>query len=254
MGFSEHSRTGTWMEFLRERALFPLLNLEIRTLLRSRLLMGWIAAAMLVGFVIFMNTDGSPAGGLESLAQGLSVSFVLFWSLFVIALSAASVSAELGGVADSILSKAVKRYEYIASKILSRVGVTLLVFGAVSAVWITVAVRAFAWEGSSVDLTTGLLLVALSLAWLAALGVFMSVLVPRTMVSFVSTLAVWFGYPLLLSFVGLGEYSPTYPANNLAAIIEGTATTDLALIATLHIATVFALVALSFVVFYRRDL
>ncbi len=254
MGFSEHSRTGTWMEFLRERALFPLLNLEIRTLLRSRLLMGWVAAAMLVGFVLFMNTSGPQGGSLEAVAQGLSVSFVLFWSLFVIALSAASVSSELGGVADSILSKAVKRYEYIASKILSRVGITLLVYGAVSTVWIIISVRAFAWEGSSVGLTTGLLLVALSLAWLAALGVFMSVLLPKTMVSFVSTLAIWFGYPLLLSFGSLEEYSPTYPANNLAAIIEGTGTADLALIAVLHIATVLVLAALSFVVFYRRDL
>ncbi len=241
------------MEFLRERALFPLLNFEMRSLLRSRLLLGWLAAAMLVGFFLFMNAN-AQTGGVESVAQSLSLSFVLFWSLFIIALSAASVSSELGGVADSILSKAVKRYEYIASKILSRVGITLIVFGLVSAVWIAISVRAFAWEGNTGGLVTGLLLVALSLAWLAALGILMSVLLPKTMYSFVATLAVWFGYPLLLSSAGLEEYSPTYAANAMVSIIGGTATADLALVSAVHIATMIAFAALSFVVFYRRDL
>ncbi len=247
------------MEFLRERALFPLLNFEIRSLLRSRLVLGWLAAAMVLGFFLFQTASPQTGavgsvGEVVSLAQSLSLSFVLFWSLFIIALSAASVSSELGGVADSILSKAVKRYEYIASKILSRIGITLLVFGLVSGVWIAVSIRAFAWEGSTEGLVTGLLLVALSLAWLAALGVFMSVLLPKTMYSFVATLAIWFGYPLLLSSSGLEEYSPTFAANAMVSIIGGTATADLALVSVVHIATVVALAALSFVVFYRRDL
>ncbi|MFQ5838155.1 MAG: hypothetical protein ACE5HJ_05165 [Thermoplasmata archaeon] len=242
------------MGLIRERALFPLLNLEVHSLLRSRMLMGWIAASMLVGFVLFMNVGAQEEGALELMAQNLSFSFVFFWSLFIIALSSSSVSSELGGVADSILSKSVKRYEYIASKLLSRVGITLLVYFLVTTVWIIVSVRAFEWEGNTTNLVVGVSLVALSLSWLAALGVFMSVLLPKTMLSFVSTLAVWYGYPLLLSFGDLGEYSPVYTSNNLAAIIEGTVTADLALMSVIHLVTLLTFSVLSFVDFYKRDL
>ncbi|AKA49043.1 hypothetical protein IX51_07950 [uncultured archaeon] len=214
MGSSElHSFGGTLAPFL------AIVEADLRSLFSSKITYGWLLAAVFIQVVI---TLGSRSAGTTSnvVSSGLS-DFVYLWSLVIIGLAASSVSLEAGELADSIMSKSVTRLDYVCAKFASRIAYTLIGFSVVTAVLVGLALRLDVSDYSTAGLASSIVLVALALVMLTALGVGLSVAMPSTVTAMVTLLVLWYSMTFFFPVVGLGVLSPGTLVGNLPGIIKG---------------------------------
>lgn len=198
---------------------WAIVQADLRGLFRSRITYGWLLAAV---FIQVVRTLGSQSTGTTSsvVSSGLS-DFVYIWSLVIIGLAASSVSSEAGELADSILSKSVTRLDYVLAKFASRVAYTLIGFSVVTAVLVGLALRLEVNDYDALGLAFAVLLVALTLVMLTALGVGLSVAVPSTVVAIVSLLVLWYSMTIFFPVVGLGLLSPGSMLSKLPDVVKG---------------------------------
>ncbi|HUK74727.1 MAG TPA: ABC transporter permease subunit [Nitrososphaerales archaeon] len=192
---------------------------DLKGLFRSRITYGWLLAAV---FIQVVRTLGSASSGTTSsvVSSGLS-DFVYVWSLVITVLAASSVSSEAGELADSILSKSVTRLDYVLAKFASRIAYTLICFSMVSAVLVGLALRLEVGDYSAIGLASAVLLVALAMVTLTALGVALSIALPSTVVAIVALLVLWYSMTILFPVVGLGFVSPGSMLGDLPGVITG---------------------------------
>ena len=205
----------------RTMPFLGILQADLNKLIRSWVVRIW--AGLLAVFVV-VTLVGSAGGtfAAESLANLLG-SFPLLWSTLVIVVSAGSVSSEAGVVADSILSKAVTRYEYILAKLFAPLIVVLGLYLLAIALPLYVVARGAlpVEELDSAGLAWGVGLVAAILFTLTALSVAFSALFNRTLVAVIVVLILWYGAGIGLAALGAEILSPVFIVEQLPAIIQG---------------------------------
>ena len=192
---------------------------DLTGLFRSRITYGWLLAAV---FIQVVRTLASASSGTTSavVSSGLS-DFVYVWSLVITGLSASSVSSEAGELADSVLSKSVTRLDYVLAKFASRVAYTLACFSVVSGVLVGLALKLEVGDYHALGLASAVLLVALAMVMLTALGVGLSVALRSTVVAIVTLLVLWYSMTILFPVVGLGFVSPGSMLGDLPGVITG---------------------------------
>ena len=225
---------------------------DLRALFKSRITYGWLLAAV---FVQVVRTLGSASSGVTSsvVSSGLS-DFVYVWSLVITALAASSVSSEAGELADSILSKSVTRLDYVLAKFASRITYTLVCFSVVSAVLLGLSLRLDVGDYSALGLASAVLLVALAMVTLTALGVALSIALPSTVVAIVALLVLWYSMTILFPVVGLGLASPGSMLGELPGVIKGAWGWDEWETAGAFLAISVASLALSSAYFHSKDI
>ena len=247
VGSSEQDRPGVALAPFR-----AIVQADLGSLFRSRITYGWLLAAV---FLEVVRTLGSRSAGTTSavVPSGLS-DFVYLWSLVIIGLSASSVSSEAGELADSIMSKSVTRLDYILAKFASRIAYTLLSFSVVTAVLVGLTLKLEASDYDGAGLASSIILVAVMLVALTALGVGLSVALSNTVMSMVALLVLWYSMTFFFPVAGLGFLSPGSVASELPDIVRGAWSLQdweaLAGFATISGASV----ALSSAYFYVKDL
>jgi hypothetical protein len=152
--------------------------------------------------------------------SGLS-DFVYLWALVIIGLAASSVSSEAGELADSIMSKSVTRLDYVLAKFASRIAYTLIGFFLVTVVLVGFALKLDVSDYSALGLVSAVLLIALTLVMLTALGVGLSVAMPSTVTAMVTLLVLWYSMTFFFPVVGLDVVSPGNALNRLPDIVRG---------------------------------
>lgn len=195
------------------------MRVDLGGVLRSRVTYGWLLAAV---FIQVVRTLGSRATGTVPavVSSGLS-DFVYVWALVIIGLAASSVSSEAGELADSILSKSVTRFDYVLAKFTSRITYTLVTFSVVTALLAGLGLRLETGNYSIPGLASAVLLVALALVTLTALGVGLSVAMPNSVMAIVTLLVLWYSMTVLFPVVGLGSLSPGSMMGRLQDVIRG---------------------------------
>jgi hypothetical protein len=199
---------------------WAIVHADLRGLFRSRITYGWLLAAI---FIQVVRTLGSSGVGTTSgvVSSGLS-DFIYIWSLVIIGLAASSVSSEAGELADSIMSKSVTRLDYVLAKFASRVAYTLISFSLVMAVLVGLALKLDVSDFNSLGLASAILLIALTLVMLTALGVGLSIAMPNTVISIVALLVLWYSMTIFFPVIGLDVLSPGSVLSELPGIIRGT--------------------------------
>ena len=216
------SRVGSSEQRSRGEAPGPfwaIAQADLKGLFRSRITYGWLAAAI---FIQVVRTLGSSGTGTTSgvVSSGLS-DFIYIWSLVIIGLAASSVSSEAGELADSIMSKSVTRLDYVLAKFASRIAYTLISFCVITAVLVGLALRLDVADYNAIGLASAILLMALMLVMLTALGVGLSVAMPNTVISIVTLLILWYSMTIFFPVVGLGVLSPGSMLGTLPGVIKG---------------------------------
>jgi ABC-2 type transport system permease protein len=216
------SRVGSSGQTRHGRALAPFLAIvraDLGGLFRSRITYGWLLVAV---FIQVVRTLSSRSAGTTSgvVSSGLS-DFIYIWSLVFVGLAASSVSSEAGELADSILSKSVTRLDYVLAKFTSRIAYTLTCFSLVTAVLVGLALRLEASDYDPLGLTYSILLVALALVMLTALGVGFSIAMPNTVMAIVTLLVLWYAMTILFPVVGLESLSPGNMLSGLPSVVRG---------------------------------
>jgi len=225
---------------------------DLRSIFRSRITYGWLLAAV---FIQVIRTLGSHGVGTVSdvVSSGLS-DFIYIWALVIIGLSASSVSSEAGELADSIMSKSVTRSDYVLAKFTSRITYSLVTFAVVTAVLVGLGLKLEVGDYDTLGLVTAILLVALALVTLTALGVGFSVALPSSVTAIVALLVLWYSMTVLFPVVGLGSFSPGSLLGLLPDLVRGAFGWAVWETASDFAAVSVAATALSSAYFYLKDI
>jgi ABC-2 type transport system permease protein len=173
----------------------------------------------------------------------------------IIVLTAGSICAERGSMADSILSRGISRYQYFLGKWHARLLVVLLTFFCMSGVALLGAY--FLLHSESLSLSgslVALLTVAALLVGVITCGVSVSAISNNTVVSIAVVWLALYGGGFLLSFVPGTFPSPDRALQNLPNILKGFY--DWQLLGRLMLASLAAsllLATIGMVLFSRRD-
>ncbi len=233
-------------------AFWAISEADLKGVFRSRITYGWLLAAVFIQVIRTLSSQAT-ATAPAVVSSGLS-DFVYIWALVLIGLAASSVSSEAGELADSIMSKSVTRLDYVLAKFASRIAYTLLTFSLVTAVLVGLALRLEGGGADSLGLSSAILVVALTMAMLTALGVGLSIAMPNSVMAIVTLLVLWYSMTFFFPALGLGVLSPGDLMDRLPAIARGAWTIgDWETVAG-FLAISAASTALSSAYFYLKDI
>jgi len=214
MGSSERSN-------LKEKItpFFAMTQADLEGMVKSKIVWGWIAAALFLGIIRILGSQ--TMGASFTITEGLS-DFIFIWSMIIIGITGSAVSSESGELADSLLSKAVKRHEYILAKFCSRVALVFTIYLGISTVLAGLTMRIGVNDIEIYGLSFSILVVALVLIMLTTMGVTFSTIFPNTIVSIVALLVVWYSMTFFFSLIDEIKFlSPSYLIGELPKIIQG---------------------------------
>ena len=237
------------------QAFLVLLKYDIVQMARSWIVQVWvgllvIAAGFLVG-VAASNTESAS----ETMALYMYAIFAPLSWLAVSIFAASAISGEAEVVADSILSKSVNRTEYLSAKVVSRVGVTLVVYVLVVLPFAYMLSQYTVADTTGLGMTSGLLMVGAMFAFLPALGILLSTVFRNVQLAILALMAAVLFSGALLQFLGLPWMSTTAVLNGLPATFRG----EVSLGTTLRVVVVFlsltaAAIASSLWLYRQKDL
>jgi len=214
MGSSERSN-------LKEK-ITPFLAMtqaDLEGMVKSKIVWGWIVAALFLEVIRILSSRTMEAS--FTITEGLS-DFIFIWSMIIIGITGSAVSSESGELADSLLSKAVKRHEYILAKFCSRVALVFTIYLGISTVLAGLTMRIGVNDIEIYGLSFSILVVALVLIMLTTMGVTFSTIFPNTIVSIVALLVVWYSMTFFFSLIDEIKFlSPSYLIGELPKIIQG---------------------------------
>jgi len=242
-------------ETLEQNVLLTLFWHEVMQGFKTWLYRGWIGFTFFFVF-LFVLIDLTAGGEPTSIFMILAY-FVFLGTLYSMVIGASSITGESGGIADSLLSKAVKRWEYILSKFLSQHFLALFVYFLM--VGITTSLM-YGFDKIPDDMDWGNAavlfgLVAMVLVLFSSVGVLFSTLASRTVFAFLMGIMVWFALIFMFMITGWESiYSPISIINNWEKIIDGTWDVDWWRLMGFYILTPLAAFGLSLMSFYQRDL
>lgn len=202
------------------------LQFELRSLLKSWLVRLWlIAAALLALLTVMVGWAVLPDAILISV---LLAAFLVFpWFLVIIVLGVnASTAGRLDAAADGILSRPIKRWEFLTGIWAAR----LLAVWAVSlAVLVPAVIAVVAGDRPEVvetqpvtlfGLTAALAIVLVVLAFLVTVGVWLGTLFKNAWLAMVVLLFVWYPINAILMTFHLAQFSPVSLDQAMPSIVR----------------------------------
>lgn len=206
---------------LKERVMpfLAIVQADLGSLFKNKITYGWLIVGI---FLQVIRVLSAPAnlGTSTIIVQGLT-DFIYIWSILIIGISASAVSSETGELADSIMSKSIKRYDYIFAKFTSRVVYVMTIYLAITAVLVGIALRMLDNDHEVTGLVVTILFVALALIMQIVIGVTLSTLASNTVISIISLLILWFSMLFLFPIIDLGFLSPSVLMTQLGDVIQG---------------------------------
>ena len=198
---------------LRMMPYVAILQHDLRTLWRSRLLRLWLFAAIVLAVFLTMSNWAKLRDA--PLIASLLFPFLVFpWFLVIIILGVTPVSGtQAETLADGILSRPVTRYGYLVTTWAARVVAVLGVYFAVMIPLIaivTLAKRPGVTEDSVTiyGVVTTLFVVALVLTFIVSLGFLAGTLLRKPLLAAIVLIFAWYPVNLVLSVFSLEELSP----------------------------------------------
>jgi len=242
-------------ETMEQNVLLTLFWHEIKQGFKTWLYRGWIGFTFFFVF-LFVMIDLMGEEASISIFMILAY-FVFLGTLYSMVIGSASITGEVGGIADSLLSKAVKRWEYILSKFLSQYFLVLFVYFLMVGITTTL-MYGFDKIPDDMDWSNAAVLfglVALVLVLFSSVGVLFSTISSRTVFAFLMGIMIWFALIFMFMITNWESiYSPISIIDNAEKIIDGTWDADWWRLVGFYILTPFACLGLSLLSFYQRDL
>ena len=203
------------------QAFLAILQYDFIQLTRSWILRIWLLLliAPAIFWVVVANSRTELAS--ETMAFYVTTTLAPISALAVAIISSGAISGEAGIISDSILSRSVTRTEYVAAKIISRIGFTLIVYTIVVILFTYLMFRFAANDASLAGVTLGWFVLASLLTFLAALGIAMSIIMSNVLTAVLTVLLTVVLSGAVLQFVGLSWMSTTAVINQLPQTFRG---------------------------------
>lgn len=237
------------------QAFLAILQYDLGLLIRSWITRIWIPLLVLPALGLVAVAANQDELASETLAFYLRVLLVPISALSVAVLSSAAISGESGIIADGILSRSVTRSEYIAAKVVSRLGFTAVIYMLVMIPFAYLVMRYAAPDTSIPGVVVGLLTVCLLLTFLGALGITFSTLFSNVLLAVLGLLLIVVLSGFVLEFLGIPWMSTTAVVTALPNTFRGnTPIWDIVRVFLVFSSLTAAAIATSFWVFRERDL
>ncbi len=231
---------------------WAIMQADLEGLFKSKITYAWLLAGIFLS-VIRVLTAVLLGTTSRIIALGLS-DFMYIWNMLVIGMTASAVASEAGEFADSIMSKSVKRYDYILAKFSSRICYVMIMYLSITAVLVGVSLKMLKNDYEIYGLVTSILFVALALIMLTSIGVTLSTVMPSTVISIIVLLILWYSMTFFFPLLDLGFLSPSDLANHLPDLIKGIWTGEEWKTAVSFAAVAAATTGLSTLYFSEKDL
>jgi len=203
------------------QAFLSILRYDIDQLARSWLVRSWVALLAIPALFLVVVAANEEELASETLAAYTAAVYAPFSAIAVGVLAVGAVSGEAGIIIDSILSKSVTRTEYIAAKIAARLGVTLAIYVIVMVPFSYLIMRYAVADATVQGVSTGLLMVASLLIFLATLGITLSTIIQNVLFAVLLLVVGVLMSGVILQFMGLEWMSTTAVINNLPSTFRG---------------------------------
>ncbi len=237
------------------QAFLAILHYDLAQLTHSWLVRIWVVLLVVPAFFLVAVAANEKELASETMAAYIAAVLAPLSGLAVAILSAAAISGESGIVADSILSRSVTRTEYMAAKIISRLGFTAAIYVVVTLPFAYLVVRYASDDATLGGVIAGLMMVGVLLIFLAALGITMSTLLTNVLVAVLTVLVTVVLSGAVLQFLGLDWMSTTAVVEGLPETFRGeTATFDHVRVMAMFSLLTAAALATSVLVFRHKDL
>ena len=238
------------------QAFLAILRYDLGLLTRSWITRVWVPLLIAPALFLVAVAANQDEYASETLAFYLRAVLIPVSGLAVAVLSSGAVSGESGIIADGVLSRSVTRSEYIAAKILSRLGFTLAIYLFVMIPYSYLILRYAAPDTSITGVVVGLLVVALLLTFLGALGITFSTVFSNVLFTVLLLLLIVVVFQgAVLQFIGLTWMSTTAVVIGLPETFRGaTPVWDLVRVFLVFAALTTTAIATSLWVFRERDL
>jgi hypothetical protein len=201
-------------------ALHALINAEAVAIQRSWLVRIWAGFALVTSVlpVLFVTDDTETVS--EVIGGWLSIYFIAS-AIIASILGAGSIAQDADVAADTVLTRAVTRWDYVSAKLLSRLGSVVLVH-----IVATLPLLLFARRFGLDDATTGGLLMATAvtgvmLLFVTALGVATGTVLRNMIAAVVVIMVVFAAQGLIFDFLNLEFLSSNAVLAMLPDMIRG---------------------------------
>jgi len=207
---------------LKEKAtpFLAIMQADLESLFKSKITYGWLVVAVFIQVIRVLSTSLFSSTS-RIVTEGLS-DFIYIWGMLIIGIAASAVASESGEFADSIMSKSVRRYDYILAKFCSRMIHVMVIYSVITTVLIGLSLKMVTNDYEIYGLISAVLFVALALSMLTSIGVTLSTVMPNTVMAIVTLLILWYSMTFFFPVLDLEFLSPSNIANQLPGIIQGT--------------------------------
>ena len=253
MGFYEQfqEKLKVYKSYLDKNVFLTLFYHEIKLGFKNYLQRAWIIVTLFFGLLFTLGNRNLEAINV------LLIFFGFFGSIITVVISSSSISGEIGGIADSLLSKSVKRWEYLVSKFISQMTIVCIVYFLILALMVGIL---WNFELLPDDLSYGNLffiiaLVGLVLVFFSSIGVLFSSIFSKTIFSFLASIIVWFLFIFLFVITNWEFlYSPVEILWHFTPILENSWDVEYWKLILFYIGSPFLFLFVSLIFFYQRDL
>jgi ABC-2 type transport system permease protein len=205
---------------------WAVMQADIHQTLRSWVYRFWVLATFLVtvGYLLYRYGVYREAGIVQPASS--VVSELLRWTVLgsvtlIVVLTASSISAERGTMADSVLSRGISRYQYFLGKMHARLVSILATYFVMGFLVLTSGLFLLHEDLDYLGCLFALLTVGALLAAVISLGVTVSAIVNSTAVGVAALWVVIYGGGFALSLMPLSIPSPERALHNLPFILQG---------------------------------
>lgn len=181
---------------------------EIVSMSRSWLVRLWVAFALLTALLPVLVASGQEDLVSDVIGGWLAIYFMPSAMIAAI-LGAGSMTQDADVAVDSILTRAVTRYDYVAAKLLSRVGVVVLVHITATLPTVFLARRFGLGDATTSGLLLSSLAVGAMLVFLTVLGVSFGAVTRNLVFAIAAILVLFVAEGLLFDLFELPFLSPT---------------------------------------------
>jgi ABC-type transport system involved in multi-copper enzyme maturation permease subunit len=213
--------------FLRQiskSALGTLTIYDFKMNLQNRLIRIWFYFSIFYGMLMLLINVGITAiYGFTSLINY----FCNFGTLIAFITGASSIAGEIGGVADTVLSKSVRRWEYVLAKHFSQILIHLGIFVLINGLYICILAIQKVFKNTGYQWESFFLILGINVLILISFSTFsvmLSSIFHKTILAVLGSLGLWF----ILIFLFIINptinflYSPVVLNNNLIQTLENT--------------------------------
>lgn len=237
------------------QAFLAILRYDLGQLTRSWVTRIWVPLLLIPALFLVMVAANENELASETMGAYVAAVLMPVSALAIAVLTSGAIAGEAAIIADGILSRSVTRTEFVSAKVVARLGFTLLVYLAVMIPFAYLVIRYAHPDTTYGGVLIGMVMVAILLVFLGALGLTLSTFMTNVLVSVLVLLLVVLFSGLILQFLGLTWMSTTSVIGRLPETFRGqTAGWETFRILLVFTALTVAAVMASFWVFRNRDL